>query len=166
MPALLNAAQLFQAIYGQVVTGTAKTLPASGTGHLFTVSGGRVVVTSMTATVSTVVQAQACTVSVGNTPAGGSGANTSIATASASVSGLALGAAFYVPAFTSGSPSALAFTGASGVMSGTGVQLASGGICVVPAGTVDWTTSATNTGAAAWSLTYVPYDAGATVTAL
>lgn len=161
-----QAAQLFASDFGAVVTGGAKTLPASTTGHLFTVAGGRVIVTSLVAVVSTVIQAQACTISVGNTPTGGSGAGTSIATASSSVSGVAAGATFYVLAFSTGSPQALAFTGASGVAPGPGAQVASGGICIVPAGTIDWVTSATNTGALTWSVSYVPYDAGAVVTAL
>lgn len=163
-----QAAQLFGAAYGALVTGGAKTLPATTTGHLFTVAGGRVIVTSITGTVSTVVQAQACTVSLGNTPTGGSAATASIAAASASVSGLAVGASFGAPAFSSGSPAALAFTGASGVLPSAdlGVRLDLGGICLVPAGTIDWTTSATNTGAVVWSVTYIPYDAGASVTAL
>lgn len=163
-----QAAQLFAAAFGALVTGGAKTLPATTTGHLFTVAGGRVIVTSITGTVSTVVQAQACTVSLGNTPTGGSAATASIAAASASVSGLAVGASFGAPAFSAGSPAALVFTGASGVLPSAdlGVRVDLGGVCLVPAGTIDWTTSATNTGAVVWSVTYIPYDAGASVTAL
>jgi hypothetical protein len=160
-----QAAQLSAASYGVTVTGGAKTLPASTTGHLFTVAGGRVIITSVTGTVSTVIQSQACTIAIGNTPTGGSN-SASLATASASVSALAVGASLYVPAFSSGSPQALLFSGASGVVSSEAVALGSGGIALVPAGTVDWTTSATNTGAVVWSVSYIPYDAGATVTAL
>jgi hypothetical protein len=47
-----------------------------------------------------------------------------------------------------------------------GVPISSGGIAIVPAGTIDWTASATNTGAVSWSVVYVPFDTGATVTAL
>ena len=160
-----QAAQAYVEPYGVVVTGGAKTLPTSATGHLFTVAGGRVVITSITGVVSTVVQAQACTISVGNTPTGGSGANTSLATASASVSGLAAGASLYALVFSSGAQ-ALQLTGASGVFPTFGVPLSSGGIAVVPAGTIDWTTSATNTGAVTWTVSYVAYDSGATVAAL
>lgn len=162
-----QAAQQFAAYYGALVTGGAKTLPAGTTGHLFTVAGGRVMITSVTAVVSTVIQAQACTISIGNTPAGGSASVASIAAASSSVSGVAVGASFGVPAFSSGA-SALVFTTANGVLAAAdmGVSLDDGGICLCPAGTVDWTTSATNTGAVTWTLGYVPYDAGATVTAL
>jgi hypothetical protein len=162
-----QAAQQLAAYYGVLVTGGAKTLPASGTGHLFTVAGGRVMITSVTGVVSTVIQAQACTISIGNTPSGGSGANTSIATASSSVSGVAVGATFGVPPYSSGA-AALVFTAASGVLPAAdlGVSVDDGGLYLVPAGTIDWTTSATNTGAITWTVGYVPYDSGATVTAL
>lgn len=164
-------AELFGAYYGFLVTGGAKTLPATGTGHIFTVAGGRVVVTSITAVVSTAIQNQACTLSVGNTPSGGSGANTSLATAT-SIINAAVGTSLAVPPFSAGSAAALLVSGASGVLAGNGtasalgVPVSSGGIAVVPAGTIDVTTSATNTGSITYSITYVPYDAGATVTAL
>lgn len=161
-----QAAQVRVAAYGGLVTGGAKTLPASTTGHLFTVSGGRVVITSLTGVVTTVVQAQACTIAIGNTPTGGSAVTTSLASASASVSGLAVGASLYAQAFSGGNSQALLFGGASGVVVGNGVVIANGGMCMVPSGTIDWTTSATNTGAIAWSVSYLPYDAGASITAL
>lgn len=163
-----QAAQILASYYGALVTGAAKTLPATATGHLFTVSGGRVILCSMTGVVSTVIQAQACTIAVGNTPSGASAATTSVASASGSVSGVAAGASFGVQAFSSGSPQALLFTGASGVLAAAdlGVSADDGGLCLVPAGTIDWTTSATNTGAVTWTVGYIPYDAGATVTAL
>lgn len=163
-----EAAQNFASYYGTIVTGTAKTLPASTTGHLFTVSGGRVLITSVTGVVSTVIQSQLSTLSVGNTPTGGSAAVASIAAAITTISGLPVGTTLAVPPFSSGSPATLVATGASGVLPGAdiGFSLDDGGICLVPAGTIDCTTSATDTGAIIWSVGYVPYDAGATVTAL
>jgi hypothetical protein len=164
-------AELFGAYYGFMVTGGAKTLPASTTGHIFTVAGGRVVVTSLTAVVTTAVQNQACTLSVGNTPTGGSAATTSLATAT-SIANAALGVSIAVPPFSGGAAAALIVGGASGVLVGNGsasalgVPLVNGGIAIVPAGTIDVTTSATNTGAITYSITYVPYDAGASITAL
>jgi hypothetical protein len=164
-----SALQLREANFGFLVSGGAKTLPASTTGHIFTVAGGRIILTSLVGTVTTVIQTQACTISVGNTPSGGSGAATSLSIASASVSALAVGATLALPPAQA---SALFFGAASGVLPGNGsgtalgVPVSSGGIAVVPAGTIDWTTSATNTGAISWSVTYVPFDVGATVTAL
>lgn len=168
-PAAL-AAQNFQARFGAVVTGGQKTLPATTTAHLFTVSTGRVLITSITGVVGTVIQAQACTISIGNTPTGGAASVASIAAASASVSGVGVGASFGVPAFAAGAPVALVFTTANGVLPAVDVAIPIDvtpcGLCVVPAGTIDWTTSATNTGAIAWTVYYCPFDVGATVTAL
>jgi hypothetical protein len=163
-----QAAQLLASAFGAVVTGGSKTLPASGTGHLFTVSGGRVILCSMTGTVSTVIQNQLDTLSIGNTPSGGSVATTSITSAISTVAGFTVGTSFGVGAFSSGSPAALVASAASGVLGAAslGVGAGNAGICLVPAGTIDWTTSATNTGAVIWSVAYIPYDAGATVTAL
>lgn len=160
-------AELFGAYYGYQVTGGAKTLPATGNQQIFTVAGGRVIITSLTAVVSTAIQNQACTLSVGNTPSGGSVAVTSLATAT-SIANAALGASLAVPP----NLGALLVGGASGVLvangatSALGVPISSGGIALVPAGTIGVTTSATNTGAITYSITYVPYDTGATVTAL
>lgn len=280
MPAspVAMAAQQFAARFGVLVTGGAKTLPASTTAHLFSVTGGRILLVSMTGVVGTVVQAQACTISIGNTPTGGAASVASIAAASASVSGLAVGATFGVPPFSSSAVSstatgtitsgagsaalangvpasgfslgfsaapssagtailsnvtggsitwnipsaqtspynvnfpapitttsgavaatltiaglgtgagnvtlfglaaatpaapaaaALVFSTVNGVLpaADAGIALDTTGscLCMVPAGNIDWTTSATNTGAVAWSVSYVPFDAGATVTAL
>ncbi len=163
-----QAAQLFTAAYGAVVTGGAKTLPASGSGDIFLVTGGRVIVTSLTGVVTTVIQTQACTISVGNKPTGGSSATTTLCAASASVSALPAGASLAVP---QAKASALMLSAADGTLlwnttSGAqGVPVTSGGLVIVPAGSIQITTSATNTGAIQWSVTYVPYDAGATVTA-
>ena len=163
-----QAAQLFASAYGALVTGGAKTLPASTTGHIFTVAGGRVIVTSLTGVVSTVIQSQATTLSVGNTPAGGS-ASTASFCATLDLTGKAAGTSLAVP---QAKATALLASGADGTFlwnttsGGQGVPFTSGGLLIVPAGTIDVTTVATSTGAITWSVTYVPYDAGATVTAL
>jgi len=162
-----QAAQLFASCYGALVTGGAKTLPASTTGHIFTVAGGRVVVTSLTGVVSTIIQAQATTLSVGNTPTGGS-ASTASFCATLDLTGKVVGTSLAVP---QAKASALMASGADGTMlwntssGGQGVPVTSGGLLIVPAGTIDVTTVATSTGAIIWSVSYVPYDAGATVVA-
>lgn len=168
-PAAL-AAQNFAARFGAVVTGGQKTLPATTTAHLFSVTGGRILLTSVTGVVGTVIQAQACTISIGNTPSGGAASVASIAAASASVSGLAVGSPLGVPAFAAGAPVALVLGTVNGVLpavdAGVPISASPAGICIVPAGNIDWTTSATNTGAVAWTITYLPYDVGASATAL
>lgn len=161
-----QAAQIFAAYYGALVTGAAKTLPASTSGDIFTVTGGRVIVTSLTGVVSTAIQNQACTVSVGHKPAGGSSQAATLASATA-VTNAVLATSLAVPAFSSGSPAALVVLAPTALVPGVdlGVVATSGGIAMVPAGSIQITTSATNTGAIQWSVTYVPYDAGATVAA-
>ena len=163
-----QAAQVLAAHYGALVTGGAKTLPASTTGHIFTVAGGRVIVTSLTGVISTAIQAQATTLSVGNTPTGGS-ASTASFCATLDLTGKAAGISLAVP---QAKATALLASGADGTYlwnttsGGQGVPITSGGLLIVPAGTIDVTTVATSTGAITWSVSYVPYDSGATVTAL
>ena len=126
------------------------------------------IVTSLTGVVTTIIQAQACTISVGSKPTGGSSATTTLSAASASVSGLAVGASLAVPQakasalILSAADGTLVWNGSSGAQ---GVAVANGGLAIIPAGSIQITTSATNTGAIQWSVTYIPYDAGAAITA-
>jgi hypothetical protein len=161
------ASQLFAASYGRIVTGAAKALPATSSGDIFTVSGGRVIITSLTAVVSTAIQAQATTLSVGNKPAGGSSAVATLC-ATADLNGRPVGTSLAVPLakasalLVSGADGTLVWNGSSGAQ---GSPFTAGGLALVPAGTIQVTTGATSTGAITWTVTYVPYDAGATVVA-
>ncbi len=165
-----QAAQIFVAHYGALVTvgHNGDLLPASGSGDIFLVTGGRVIVTSLTGIVTTAIQNQACTLSVGHKPTGGSSQAATLATATA-ITNAQVGASIAVPAFgTSGTvPGALAVLATTAVVpqADLGVPISSGGIAMVPAGSIQVTTSATNTGAINYSITYFPYDAGAVVTA-
>lgn len=163
-----RAAELFGVHYGMLVTGGAKTLPATGTGGIFTVNNGRVIVTTITGVVTTAIQSQATTLSVGNTPSGGSHSTASFC-ATLDLNGKVAGVSLAVP---QAKASALISSGADGTLlwntsSGAqGILLPTGGLLLVPAGTIDVTTVATSTGAIQWSVTYLPYDTGATITAL
>lgn len=162
-----QAAQLFASAYGALVTGGAKTLPASTSGDIFTVTGGRVIVTSLTGVVSTAIQAQATTLSVGTKPTGGSSATATLC-ATADLNGKPVGTSLAVPLakasalIVSGADGTVVWNGSSG---GQGVAFTAGGLALVPAGSIQVTTVATSTGAITWSVTYVPYDAGAVVAA-
>lgn len=161
----VQAAQLFASHYGALVTGGAKTLPASGSGDIFTVTGGRVMVTSLTGVVTTAIQTQTCQTSVGHKPSGGSSQAATLATTS-DISTLAVGSTLTVIAASF--PAALALIAPTAVVVGTklGAEVSIGGLCLVPAGTIQVTTGATNTGAIEWSVSYVPYDHGAVITAV
>lgn len=167
MSVVPKPSELFAAYYGSLVTGGPKTLPASTSGDIFTVAGGRVIITSLTGVVSTAIQAQATTLSVGNKPTGGSSATATLC-ATADLNGKPVGTSLAVPAakasalIVSGADGTLVWNGSSG---GQGIPFASGGLALIPAGTIQVTTVATSTGAITWSVTWLPYDAGAVVTA-
>lgn len=143
---------------GNKVEEPAAVLPATGTAHLFTVSGGRVAITGLVGQCTTVCSATATTVSVGMTPAVGTASVASLATATA-ITSKEVGTLVSLP---SGAPGALVVGANAG---GAGQVQGPGGYVVQP-GTVDIVTSATNTGAFKWTLTYVPLDDGASVTAV
>jgi len=163
-----SALQVREANFGFLVTGGAKTLPASGSGDIFSVNNGRVIITSLIGVVSTAIQAQATTLSVGNKPTGGASATATLC-ATADLNNKPVGTTLAVPAakasalIVSGADGTVVFNGSSG---GQGIPVSSGGLAIVPAGTIQVTTVATSTGAIIWSCTYVPFDVGATVTAL
>lgn len=118
-------------------------------------SGGTVLVEFLAGLVTTALGATVTTLSLGNTPTGGSAANTSIATAGTVTSKPA--GTLFLPTFASG-------VGSTPVIaSGVQAQAGSTSSFLVPAGTITWTTSANDTGQMQWWLSYLPVDAGATV---
>jgi hypothetical protein len=163
-----TGAQLRYANFGVIVTGAAKTIPQTATQTIFTVSGGRILLTSLIGQVTTVIGATVTTLSVGVTPSGGALAAAALCTASAITS--AVVGSFVAVQLTI--TNALIVSGASGVLqagssagSGLGDDIMDGGIAIVSAGVINVTTSASTTGAIAWAMTYVPWDTGAAVVA-
>lgn len=157
MTTIIQGDQLRTVLLGNKVEEPAAVLPATATAHLFTVSGGRVVVTGLVGQCTTVCTSTATTVSVGHTPLTGTASTTALATATA-VTSAEVGSLVSLP-ITKG---ALLVN----VLAGGAAQAPGSGGYVVPPGTIDITTSATNTGAFKWTLTYIPLDNGATVTAV
>jgi predicted phage tail protein len=162
MSQFTNAQQIRAAHYGGYVFEPAKALPQTGNVGIFNVVGGHIIVTSLIGTVTTVLGATATTLSVGTFPTGGANNATSLCTAG-TVTSLAAGAVVALPAVVT---NALIVGGASGVLVAPGVSIINGGIAVVSPGTITITTSANDTGQMSWALSYVPIDAGATVTAV
>lgn len=130
-------------------------LPQTATGSIFTVSGGRIVVTSLVGEVTTVLGAVVTTLAVVSTPT--TGAATTLASVTA-VTSAAVGSWFTLPA-TLGS--ALVFTAVAGAVALPSLALG----LLVPVGAVQLTASASDTGSVKWSMTYVPFDDAATVVA-
>ena len=130
------------------VSKTSETLPASTSQALFTISGGRILVLGLIGEVTTVVQTQTCNAKLISTPTTGTAVD--------------MCAVLNITAKEVG-----ALIGITGVPADAMVA-ANAGLApwpyyrqVLPIGTVNFNTSATNTGATKWELYYVPLDTGA-----
>lgn len=153
MSNLLGASASRQEVLGtRVANAAGKTLPATTTGTIFTVAGGKVAVTSIVGEVTTVIQTQANAIKLVATPTTGT---VNDLTATVESSAAAVGSLF----------------AAQGLAADALVKSTGGGVStlrqpiIVAIGTIGVNAAATNTGAIKWTLTYVPLDDGATVTA-
>jgi hypothetical protein len=155
-----SGAEVRGAFFGTVVVGAAKTIPATGLQTIFNVLNGRILLTSLSGVVTTVIGGTATTLSVGVTPAGGSSQPVALASATA-ITSSAVGTLIAIPDAVGGA----LVVAANGVTAAAGVSISSGGIALVSAGVITVTTSATTTGAIQWTMTYLPIDPSATVTA-
>lgn len=153
MSVLIQGDQLRTLLLGTKVDRATAALPQTATGSLFTVAGGRVLITSLVGRVTTSIQAQANAIKLVATPSGAGSVNDLSATVESN--GLAAGGL-------------LGITGLAGdamvKSTGGGVSNLRNSIVVAP-GVIGLNTAASNTGSVEWSLTYIPLDNGATVTA-
>lgn len=157
MTVYISGPQIRAILMGTKVDEPAAVLPATTTATIFDVSGGRVLITSLVGQCTTVCSATATTVSVGLTPTSGTAQNAGLASATAITSsevGTLVGLNL-----TAGSALVV------GAKAGSAVQAPGHAPYIVEPGAITITTSATNTGAFSWSLTYVPLDDGASVAA-
>ena len=144
----------FPPILTQIVKCSRATdsLPATATETIFEVEGGRILVFALIGEVTTVIQTQACNLSVNvDSDAGASDVIASTLDISADAVGTFYG--------VEGDGTALEDTGI-----GWGRVCTGGGVVIGP-GAITLTTSATNTGSVKWDLYYMPLDAEAYVTA-
>ena len=153
MTYILSPSGIRTAQLGVQVNRATATLPQTTTGSIFTVSGGRIVVTSLVGEVTTILGATVTTLSVVSTPTTGSAVTLATATA---VTSLEVGGHITLPATVGG---AMVVTNAGGVALPNALAV------LVPIGNIQITTSASDTGSVSWSLTYIPYDDVATVVA-
>lgn len=134
------------------VSKTAANLPATTTQNLFTIAGGRVLVMALIGEVTTIIQAQACTLKLTSVPTTGSAVDFASAL---DLNGFEAGAILVAE----GDGTALI-----GTATGAGFAPALNALpFVLPTGTVRCATSATNTGATKWDLWYFALDDGASV---
>jgi len=164
---VLNPNKAFlQSIFGQPAYKAATTIPQTATGTIFTVTGGKVAITSLTGEVTTVIGATTVNFNVVYTPAGGSAADLCAATVCTSD---AVGTLY---SLVSGIAADLLSIQSTSIITVTTPILAAEvptvtyapmlrQPLVVRAGAVGFKTSASTTGAVKWVCTWVPLDDGA-----
>ena len=128
------------------------TLPATATGSLFTVTGGRILLTSIIGEVTTLVQTQANNTKLISTPTTGTAVDMCVVLDITADEAGCLYGITGVPA-----------TALVGTNAGLTVQMYN--YQIIPIGTIGLSCAATNTGATKWSMTYIPIDDGAAVVA-
>lgn len=156
MSNFIEGEDLRKLLYGVRVENSAgKTVPQNATSTIFTVAGGRVLVTSLTGKVTTVIGGTTPALKIVATPT--TGTANDLCTAG-TITGDEVGTQYSLPGPT-GSALNISGSGSGGVTGQTAPV-------VVVTGTIGANDSAADaTGAIQWTLTYVPLDDGATVTA-
>jgi len=139
--------------YGFHVARATATLPQTATGHLFQVTGGRVLVTLLFGEVTTIIQNSDPVAKITSTPTTGTAVDvgTTVDLTSHEAGGLIL---------CEGDGSALikANAGAGPIVNLTG--------WICPLGYIDLICGASKTGSVKWDIWYFPLDAGAAVVAV
>lgn len=126
-------------------------LPATTTGAIFNVNG-RVKILSIVGEVTTLIQTQACNTKISFNPTG-TGASTDLC-ANFDVTAAAVGSLFYPDG-----------TFATAMVKAVYLARPMTTPVIVQDGTIDLTTSATNTGSVKWRIEYIPAGPGAFVSA-
>lgn len=151
MTAIIQGAELRAIRYGVLVERATATLPQSTDGSLFTITGGRIIVTSIVGEVTTAIQNQLCNTKLKFNPSA-TGADQDLC----AVLDIA------------NDPVGEVYTLSGGVGDAMRSDLLIGNpILATPLllseGAIELDCSASNTGSVAWAITYVPYDGAASV---
>ena len=152
MSVIVQGDQLRTILFGSKVDRTTAALPQTTQAALFTVTGGRVLVTSIVGEVTTVIQTQANATKIVSNPTTGTDVDLC---ATLDITADQVGCLYGITGLFSD-----AMVGAN-----AGAGVVPRNAVVVPVGTIDLSCAASNTGAVKWSLTYIPLDNGASVAA-
>lgn len=134
--------------FGNSVSKATAALPQTTTATLFTITGGRVLLTSIVGEVTTIIQAQANNTKLVATPTTGTGVDIC---AVLDISGKEAGCLFGITGLFSD-----AMVGAN-----AGATVVPRNPVVLPIGTLKLNCAASNTGNVKWICTYIPLDVGA-----
>lgn len=141
-------------VLGPAVTRAAALLPASVYGALFNILGGKVLVTSLTGEVVVATPVTTNTLALTGTPTTGTASTWSSATSTASLEA----GSIITPGVTAGGALVVKTAGGGNGLGYLGFVAQIGTLGITATGTAA-------TGTIKWTLTYVPIDAGASVTA-
>jgi hypothetical protein len=139
-------------LLGQATDRATGVLPATTTGSIFTIAGGRILLLALLGEVTTIIQAQATTLKVVSTPTVGTAVDLC---ATLDVSGKEVGALLGLTGLF-----ADALVGAN-----AGATVVPRNGLVLPIGAIRLTTGATSTGSIKWRAFWLPLDVGATCVA-
>lgn len=139
-------------VLGEVVNRTTANLPQSTAEALFTIAGGRVLVTSIVGEVTTVIQTQANNTKLTANPTTGTSVDMC---AVLDITADEVGCLYGI----TGTPA----DAMVGTNAGLTVSMGNKGL-ILNVGTIDLDCAASNTGQVKWTLHYIPIDVGATVT--
>jgi len=169
MSVIIQGDQIRSLLLGIRVTKATFTLPQTASTAMFTVTGGKVMITSVTGEVTVVLGATATNLNLTYTPSGGAAADLCAATVCTSdavgtLYGITSGVATDLLCVQSVSSIGGTPVAASEVPNVTYVQ-ALWRPLIVRAGALNLKASASNTGETKWVMTYIPIDDGAAVAA-
>lgn len=160
MSVMIQSDQLRTLLLGNKIDRATATLPQTATGSIFTVAGGRVVVTSIVGEVTVALGATATSLNLVHTPTVGTVGDLCAATVCTSDS---VGTLYSITGVPADLMSAEKIGGTVvPVDYNTGLPLR---MLVLPIGAIGLKASASDTGSVKWSITYVAYDNGASVVA-
>lgn len=144
----------FSSLLGYKVLKADANLPQSTTETAFTIAGGRVLITRLTAEIGTVVETQACNLSVIINPTTGTSGT--------------VASTLDITATEAGGIGIVEGDGTAFIMIDAGTTWAAAGNGFQPfeanIGSIDVLTSASNTGTIKWEIWYIPLETGAVVT--
>jgi len=162
MSVIINGSEIRSIALGIRVQTAAVTNPQTASTIIFTVTGGKVLITGIIGEVTTVQGATANSFNLTYTKSGGSAADLCAATVCTSD---AVGTLYTITGVAADLLSAQK-VGGTEVPTVTYANTWAGGKgIIVDAGTLQLKASGNNTGATTWTLTYVPIDDGAAVAA-
>lgn len=153
MSTLIQGNELRTLLFGRKVDRDTAALPQTATGSLFSVSGGRILLTSIVGEVTTALGATLTNAKLVSTPTTGTAVDLCAVLAVASKEA---GTLFGITGLFSD-----AMVGAN-----AGAGVIPRNPVVIPVGNIGLNTSANDTGSVKWSVTYIPLDDGASVAAV